>query len=80
MFVLLCPLNVLMFFSVSFSVIYPAETQGSMVAGHPSFSLIVAVAASAVVTGVVLTCACLTLSKRLFQLWRNSIPSTFHRL
>ncbi|XP_060790032.1 tyrosine-protein kinase receptor isoform X1 [Neoarius graeffei] len=38
-----------------------AETQGSMVAGHPSLSLIVAVVASAVVTGVVLTCACLTL-------------------
>ncbi|XP_053365240.1 tyrosine-protein kinase receptor [Clarias gariepinus] len=38
-----------------------AETQGSMVVGHPSLSLIVAVVASAVVTGVVLTCACLTL-------------------
>ncbi|KAG7328180.1 hypothetical protein KOW79_008124 [Hemibagrus wyckioides] len=37
------------------------DIQGSTVAGHPSLSLIVAVVASAVVTGVVLTCACLTL-------------------
>ncbi|GAA6108679.1 leukocyte tyrosine kinase receptor isoform X1 [Tachysurus ichikawai] len=57
-----------------------ADLKDSKVAGHPSLSLIVAVVASAVVTGVVLTCACLTLSKRLFQLCLNSVPSTFHRL
>ncbi|XP_027028683.2 leukocyte tyrosine kinase receptor isoform X1 [Tachysurus fulvidraco] len=38
-----------------------ADLKDSKVAGHPSLSLIVAVVASAVVTGVVLTCACLTL-------------------
>ncbi|KAL2099099.1 hypothetical protein ACEWY4_005579 [Coilia grayii] len=48
--------------------------------GHPSISLILAVVASTVVTGIVLTCASLTLSKRLFQFCVNSVPSTFHRL
>ncbi|KAI4900399.1 hypothetical protein NFI96_017780, partial [Prochilodus magdalenae] len=37
------------------------ETQGSVAEGHPSLSLILAVVASTVVTGIVLTCASLTL-------------------
>lgn len=48
--------------------------------GHLPLSLILAVVASTVVTGIVLTCASLTLSKRLFQFCVNSVPSTFHRL
>ena len=55
----------------------PVETQGAVAEGHPSLSLILAVVASTVVMGIVLTCASLTLSKRLFQFCLNS---TFQRL
>ncbi|KAI2654442.1 ALK tyrosine kinase receptor [Labeo rohita] len=53
---------------------------GSLAEGPPSLIFILAVIASTVVTGVVLTCASLTLSKRLFQFCVNSVPSTFHQL
>ncbi|TSN67142.1 ALK tyrosine kinase receptor [Bagarius yarrelli] len=52
-----------------------ADTQGSLVAGHPSLSLILAVVASAVVTGAVLTCACLTLTKGTPHLHAVPLPS-----
>ncbi|XP_046711349.1 leukocyte tyrosine kinase receptor isoform X2 [Silurus meridionalis] len=60
------------------------ETQGSMVTGHPSLSLVVAVVASAVVTGVVLTCACLTLmyyrKKNQLHAVRLCLQSPEHKL
>ncbi|KAI1895657.1 hypothetical protein AGOR_G00108480 [Albula goreensis] len=48
--------------------------------GQLSLPLILAVVASTLVTGIVLTCASLMLSKRFFQFCVNSVPSTFHRL
>lgn len=58
----------------------PPVTPEPVPEGHLPLSLILAVVASTVVTGIVLTCASLTLSKRLFQFCVNSVPSTFHRL
>ncbi|KAI5102224.1 leukocyte tyrosine kinase receptor isoform X1, partial [Silurus meridionalis] len=67
-----------------FSCSISAETQGSMVTGHPSLSLVVAVVASAVVTGVVLTCACLTLmyyrKKNQLHAVRLCLQSPEHKL
>ncbi|KAK6307069.1 hypothetical protein J4Q44_G00222170, partial [Coregonus suidteri] len=54
--------------------------QGLAPEGQLSLSLILAVVASTVVTVIILTCASLTLSKRLFQFCVDSVPSTFHRL
>lgn len=72
-----CPL----FFLSSASLISdPPVTPEPVPEGHLPLSLILAVVASTVVTGIVLTCASLTLSKRLFQFCVNSVPSTFHRL
>lgn len=58
----------------------PAAHQGLAPEGQLSLSLILAVVATIVVTVIVLTCASLTLSKRLFQFCVDSVPSTFHRL
>ncbi|KAJ7988947.1 hypothetical protein DPEC_G00314470 [Dallia pectoralis] len=58
----------------------PALPQGLAPDSQPSLSVILVVVASTVVMGIVLTCASLTLSKRLFQFCVDSVPSTFHRL
>ncbi|TRY55390.1 hypothetical protein DNTS_034410, partial [Danionella cerebrum] len=50
---------------------------GSLADGPPSLIFILAVIASTVVTGVVLTCASLSLSKKLFQFCVNSVGSLF---
>ncbi|KAJ8399492.1 hypothetical protein AAFF_G00412040 [Aldrovandia affinis] len=48
--------------------------------GQLSLPLILAVVASTLAMGIILTCASLMLSKRFFQFCVNSVPSTFHRL
>ncbi|PWA16479.1 hypothetical protein CCH79_00004382 [Gambusia affinis] len=48
--------------------------------GQLSTSLILAVVASIVVSGVALVCAGVILSKRLLQLCAQAVPSSFHRL
>lgn len=54
--------------------------QGPIPQGQMSMSLILAVVASTIASGIALICAGVILSKRLFQFCVQSVPSTFHRL
>lgn len=53
---------------------------GPVPQGHMSLTLILAVVASTVASGIALICAGVILSKRLFHFCVQSVPSTFHRL